>query len=352
MILSAFVSEKFSKGYKSVDTDSTDGDHNRHDDRTSLTEENAKNYFDSESLFRKYNDEEHFKDRSINNQSAWSLRGMIFVCGNVVLFLMSLSLFFARGYRWSNRPNEIYRQVTTYSPVLDNIEIPFVHKQVHGELFPASIVEDQLLGRREPGPITDDLWQDYEVQRIFKLTREQVIAMGKDPEMAVKLPDETFGFGPDAYMGGLDAFHILHCYNAIRTEAFKDYYFDGEKYHMEGYGPESIPKRDHSEMFWIHLRHCNDILVQFLMCNADTTMTTYSWVETQERPFPDFSVNKKCIDFDTLVRWRNENTLDTEEAGKVRRPPGALEVPVNEMYWNIMGNETHPGDKRHHPLWD
>ncbi|KUL85008.1 hypothetical protein ZTR_07783 [Talaromyces verruculosus] len=313
MILSAFRSEKFSKGYKSVDTDSTDGDHNRHDDG-----ENVKNYFDSESLFRKYNDEEHFKDRSPKDQSAWSLRGMIFVC----------------------------------VPVLDKIEIPVIHKQVHGELFPASNVADQLLGRREPGPITDDLWQDYEVQRIFKLTREQVIAMGKDPEMAVKLPDETFGFGSDAYMGGLDAFHILHCYNAIRTEAFKDYYFDGEKYHMEGYGPESIPKRDHSEMFWIHMRHCNDILVQFLMCNADTTMTTYSWVETQERPFPDFSVNKKCIDFDTLVRWRNENTLDTEEAGKVRRPPGALEVPVSEIYWKIMGNETHPGDKRHHPLWD
>lgn len=114
MILSAFRSEKFSQGYKSVDTDSTDGDHNRHDDRTSLTEENAKNCFDSESLFRKYNDEGQSKYRNPKDKSAWSLRGMIFVCGNVVLFLVSLSLFSARGYRWSNRPNEIYKQVTTY----------------------------------------------------------------------------------------------------------------------------------------------------------------------------------------------------------------------------------------------
>lgn len=81
-------------------------------------------------------------------------------------------------------------------------------------------------------------------------------------------------------------------------------------------------------------------------------MTTYLWVETQERPFPDFSVNTKCVDFDTLVQWRDENTLDTEDAGRVRRPPGALEVTVSEMYWRIMGNETHPGDKRHHPLWN
>lgn len=184
------------------------------------------------------------------------------------------------------------------------------------------------------------------------LTREQVIAMGKDPESVVKLPDETFGLGPEAYMGGLDAFHVLHCYNAIRTEAFQDYYFDGERYHMEAYGPESIPRRDHSEMFWIHLRHCNDILVQFLMCNTDTTMTTYSWVETQERPFPDFSVNKMCVDFGALVQWRDENALSIEETGKIRRPPGASEVPVSEMYWKIVGNESHPGDKKHHPLWD
>jgi hypothetical protein len=153
-------------------------------------------------------------------------------------------------------------------------------------------------------------------------------------------------------MGGMDTFHVLHCFNAIRKEAFKDYYFDGEEYHMEGYGEESQPRRRHAELFWIHLRHCTDIIVQFLMCNADTTMTTMTWLETQERPWPDFSVNKKCIDFDALVRWRDENALDIQKAGVVRRPPGAQETKVSEMYWKIMGNETHPGDNRHHPIWD
>lgn len=131
MILSAFRSEKFSKGYKSVDTDSTDCDHNRHDDRPSLTEENAKNYFDSESMLRKHNDEEHFKDRSPKDQSAWSPRGMIFVCGNVLLFLMSLLLFFARGYRWSNLPNEIYRQVTTYCKRTMILTLKTGHNSLH-----------------------------------------------------------------------------------------------------------------------------------------------------------------------------------------------------------------------------
>jgi hypothetical protein len=58
----------------------------------------------------------------------------------------------------------------------------------------------------------------------------------------------------------------------------KDYYFDGENYHMEGYGEELKPRRRHAEMFWIHLRHRIDIIVQFLMCNADSIMTTMTWL--------------------------------------------------------------------------
>ncbi|EED14756.1 conserved hypothetical protein [Talaromyces stipitatus ATCC 10500] len=292
--------EKHRSGdYKRAERDSNDS---RFDEGPPLTDTHGQNSLDSETLLD-HDDEKQIDQDQLKQHLSWSVRDKMF-------------------------------------------------KQVDGELFPAKDVKDQLLGRLEPGPVLDDLWQDYEMQRNFMLTREQVIAMGKDPEMAVKLPDEIFGLGQDAYLGGLDAFHILHCFNAIRTEAFKDYYFDGERYHMEGYGPDSIPKRNHSEMFWIHLRHCSDIIVQFLMCNADTTMTTYSWIETQERPFPDFSVNKKCIDFDTLVRWRDDNALDFEDAGMIRRPPGAYEVAVSEIYWQIMGNETHPGDKRHHPLWD
>jgi hypothetical protein len=235
---------------------------------------------------------------------------------------------------------------------MDDIEIPIVEKQVQGGLFPATKAEDQLLGRREPSPETDDLWLDYEIQRPFLLTREQVIELGKDPEKTVKYPEDVFGLGPEAYMGGMDVFHVLHCFNTIRKEAFKDYYFDGEQYHMEGYGEESQPKRRHSELFWVHLRHCTDIIVQFLMCNADTTMTTMTWLETQERPWPDFSVNKKCVDFDTLVRWRDENALNISQAGLVRRPPGAPETKMSEEYWRVVGNDTNPGDNRHHPIWD
>ena len=70
---------------------------------------------------------------------------------------------------------------------------------MQGELLPS---DDPLLGRRESGPDTDELWQDYEIQRSFVVSREQVLAMGKDPDITVKYADEMFGFGNDAYMAG------------------------------------------------------------------------------------------------------------------------------------------------------
>jgi hypothetical protein len=236
------------------------------------------------------------------------------------------------------------------APILDDIEVPIIDYQIQGGLFPSS---DPLLGRLEPGPETDELWQDFEVQRSFVLNREQVLALGKDPDKAVKYPDSEFGLGDDAYMAGLDVFHQLHCFDAIRKEAFKDYYFDGERYHEEGYGPESgLPKRQHTEIWWLHLRHCTDIIVQALTCGADTSMTTMTWLETQQRPWPDFSVNKKCKSFEAVKKWRDDNALDVKKAGSLLKGDRPDQTKIDEYYYRIYGNATTEGDNRHHPLWD
>lgn len=275
---------------------------------------------------------------------------------NIMLFATSLSLFVALPYRTEPRINSALRPWNWYSPVLDEIDIPIHNYQIDGKLFPSPNPADDKFGRREPSPETDAIWEDYEIQRSFVLSREQVLALGKDPEMTAKYPDEDFGFGNEAYMAGMDAFHVLHCFNAIRQEAFKDYYWDGERYHMEGYSPDIPPKRRHSEMQWVHLRHCVDIVTQNLMCHADTSMVTMTWLEEQDRPWPDFSVNKKCVDFDKLVQWRDENALDVAKAGSVKKPEiikgTDKEVKIADEYWQLFGNDTVKGDKFHHPLWD
>lgn len=116
MSFPVFMSQQRARpqGYKSVDTESTDDEHNRYDDESSFIEQNEKSSIDSQSLLKRYNDEEQLKYHNPKDYSSWSLRGMIFVCGNIVLSLIFLSRFFTHAYQWSSRPNEIYRQVTTY----------------------------------------------------------------------------------------------------------------------------------------------------------------------------------------------------------------------------------------------
>lgn len=288
------------------------------------------------------------------------------ILANLLIFMSSVVLFVSIPYRSSNQLNEALKQVLSYcmatrslhimpslthplAPILDEVEIGLVDKQVQGTLFPGP---DPLLGRRAPGPETDEEWQNYEIQRNFVLSRDQVEKLGKDPAKTAKYPEELFGFGDEAYIGGMDIFHQIHCFDAIRKEAFKDYYWDGERYHLEMYGPETgPPKRKHSEIFWLHLRHCTDIILQSLMCSADAGMTTYMWLETQEKPFPDFSVNRKCTNFDALEQWRNENAVDIDQVAQVRKPEGANETPIGDLYWKLYGNETSAGDMTHHPAW-
>jgi hypothetical protein len=216
---------------------------------------------------------------------------------------------------------------------------------VSGLLFPKDDGTD-LLGRAEPGPRTDELWEDFEYQRMFAISSEQVRRLGKDPEKTVKFPPE-YGLGDDAYMGALDVFHQIHCLNVLRREAFKDYYWDGEKYHEEMYSRQ--PQRVHTEFEWIHMRHCTDMLLQALMCSANTEMVTMTWMETQENPWPDFNVNKKCVNFDAMKQWRDDHSQPRDKI-RVLKKPGDL-VKVDVKYWEIFGNETSKGDNVHHPVW-
>ena len=49
------------------------------------------------------------------------------------------------------------------------------------------------------------------------------------------------------------------------------------------------------------------MLLQTLMCHADLDMITSGKVRGAPGPFPDFSVEQKCRDFEEILRWKEEN---------------------------------------------
>ena len=232
--------------------------------------------------------------------------------------------------------------------MLENAPFPVIETIVSGELFPQGEGVDKL-GRAEPGPKTDKLWsEEFELQRMFAISSSEVKRLGKDPSKTIKFPPE-YGLGDDAYMASLDIFHQIHCLNAIRWEAFKDYYWDGEKYHEEMYSKHRAPKREHTEFEWIHLRHCTDMILQALMCNANTEMITMTWMEEQENPWPDFNIQKKCIDFEALKAWRDENAEPLDKLATLKKPQNLSRI--DHRYWELFGNSTVKGDNTHHPVW-
>jgi hypothetical protein len=108
----------------------------------------------------------------------------------------------------------------------------------------------------------------------------------------------------------------IHCLNMLRKAAFEDY---------PGYEPNLDAK---DKMWWIHLGHCTDILLQNLQCNANTEVLTLDWVEDRQAPWPDFSVNRKCRDFDALVDWQHNNAVDADKFDAMSAPKNAFVWPA------------------------
>ncbi len=126
-----------------------------------------------------------------------------------------------------------------------------------------------------PNSAADNLWEEWELTRVFPLTREDVIKLGKNPKYTAKLEDEIWGLGNDAYAGTFDVYHQLHCLNSLRHIAYGTYYNSS----MVNPAKSRIPE--------IHVNHCVDILMQALQCSGNVNIMTLDWVATQTYPFPD-----------------------------------------------------------------
>lgn len=217
-----------------------------------------------------------------------------------------------------------------------------VDKLFDGSLFETanpSIYRNGL----SPTEDVDRAWQELEWIRTFPITANDVRGIGKDPELAVKFPPE-YGFGDDAYVAQLDIFHQLHCLNLLRHIAWGEFDRDGV-----------TAKRPYSDLHWIHVAHCTEVIRENLVCGANLDVITFNWKETQDLPFADFSVNKKCSNTEVLMEWQEKNTIVAERARNFTRPVGAQQVPISDEYFRIFGIkkvDLHAGEAHEHSFKD
>ncbi|EGX94895.1 hypothetical protein CCM_03166 [Cordyceps militaris CM01] len=195
-------------------------------------------------------------------------------------------------------------------PIFDLVDLEPSIRLINGTVVAP---EHPSIARQFPNSEADAQWeQDIDLIRPIAITREQIIKMGKNPETVAKLEDQDWGLGDNAYVAALDVFHNLHCLNTLRRAAYGTYYSisadaNNRNGHLEG-----------------HLNHCADILFQHISCSNNVNLVTRHWREEQEYPFPDFSINKYCINFEKLLTWHKEVGLDQENYIKtMKKPKGA-----------------------------
>ncbi|KAF7186989.1 hypothetical protein HII31_11598 [Pseudocercospora fuligena] len=255
---------------------------------------------------------------------------------NTLLFGASLVVLVASKYSlWPPiSRNAALKATSTYSPILSDVDLPLISSPINSSLFG----EITSIWRGLPNnPDTEAAWDQFEHIRTLPLTSSQIQRMGKDPSTVAKFEDAVWNLGDNAYVGALDFFHQVHCLNLLRNAAF----FNHPATMVTKHG-----KQD--KLYWVHLQHCTDMLMQHLLCTADTGMITYQWKEDNAHPFPDFTVNRECKNWHQLAAYRDEKAVDLEKYMTYTKPDWVEEVPQPKEYWALLKEVGEAGEEAAH----
>ncbi|KAJ9653550.1 hypothetical protein H2198_007270 [Neophaeococcomyces mojaviensis] len=269
-------------------------------------------------------DEREMGVAAARNSSRWKQIAIISFVMNVLLSITTLTKILLE---LKKQPiSEYLRETSSYSPLLNSISLNLDHSVINGTLFPNT--SPPSIWRQNPSPAVDEAWESISDTSLFRITRADVLALGRDPSTTTAVPP-SYNLGADLYFAELDGQHQLHCLNAIRKYAYFPYYF-GDKYN----DTISMPVFHQH-----HLSHCLDILRQNLLCQESTDIITYQWVEGQSIPQPDFSIEKVCKRRDQIVDWLDRRYLPLTDDMKVNvpRPENVAEIEVPASpYWNEL----------------
>ncbi|OQV01135.1 hypothetical protein CLAIMM_06542 [Cladophialophora immunda] len=259
--------------------------------------------------------------RARKNKS-WSKLTICSMLSNVILLagIVMIAVF--------RKPADIecLRRTNAFSPILYDADIPLERVKLNGTFFPAT--QPANFWRQEPNPALDEAWDALAETPAFLVTADEVRKAGGDPERAVRVP-ESWGLRPKGdpvYFAQMDGQHSIHCLNALRMFAYFPYYF-GHKWKSTA----EMPVYQQN-----HLNHCVDMLRQNLMCSISTDIVTYEWVEANDTPQPNFSIEKVCRSRDVIWDWLQRHKLHLthdQDYHTPRPPPGQYQEVPASPYW-------------------
>ncbi|KAK4495340.1 hypothetical protein PRZ48_013671 [Zasmidium cellare] len=231
--------------------------------------------------------------------------------GYIIALCLAIYLLYDKQHSQNNHP-----YIRTPQPPIPGLHPPLKPRTLPITDWP---IHPAPLLRQPPSPDVDAEWVRISNVHNLALTSAQVASLGKDPSRTVKVPP-TWGLGDDAHLGLVTVLHQTHCLNKLRHAVYYDHYF------RKGKGWGRLPPDEERSRYFTHLDHCLHFLLETVTCVADTSITTYNWMENRTLPVADFQANGQCRDFEALVSWHAENNVD---AG---RPEGE-----EERLWAALG---------------
>jgi hypothetical protein len=67
--------------------------------------------------------------------------------------------------------------------------------------------------------------------------------------------------------------------------------------------------------------HCLELLRQVVMCRPDTSLTTFLWVQSQEKPILNIDpFEHDCVDWNTMVKSLQDRVVSLEEINALKNP--------------------------------
>lgn len=69
------------------------------------------------------------------------------------------------------------------------------------------------------------------------------------------------------------------------------------------------------------LDHCLEMLRQVLMCRPDTSLTTFVWVNSQDKPILNIDpFERECVDWEVLIDSVKDRVVSLEEVEALKNP--------------------------------
>lgn len=90
------------------------------------------------------------------------------------------------------------------------------------------------------------------------------------------------------------------------------------------------------EMHWMHQRHCLHMVLQSLTCNANVDIVPHRWVANDDVPFAQFSIQRKCRNFNNLRQWNQENAVKNVRDVWPHTKDG---MPKDAFVWPAFGEQ-------------